>query len=77
MVMFDQFKPSMTAEAAMGTLMGIAKKRSLEIAKAENLSTGDNPTLSVKGFEAIKHLRKYHPREIQSLIEISFSKEYV
>lgn len=77
LVMFDQFKPSMTADAAMGTLMGIAKRRSLEIARSENLTTGDNPTLSAKGFEAIKHLRKYHPREIQLLIETSFCKEYV
>lgn len=77
MVMFDQFKPSMTADAAMGTLMGIAKRRSLEIARAENLTTADDPTLSAKGFEAIKHLRKYHPREIQLLIETSFCKEYV
>lgn len=77
MVMFDQFKPSMTADAAMGTLMGIAKRRSLEVAKAENLTTADDPTLSDKGFEAIKHLRKYHPREIQLLIETSFCKEYV
>jgi hypothetical protein len=76
-IMFDQFKPSMTADAAMGTLMGIAKRRSLEVAKAENLTTADDPTLSVKGFEAIKHLKKYHPREIQLLMEASFCKEYV
>jgi len=77
MVIFDQFKPSMTADAAMGTLMGIAKKRSLEVARAENLATGELSTLTPKGFEAFKHLKKYHPREIQSLIEISFCKEYV
>jgi len=77
MVIFDQFKPSMPADAAMGTLMGIAKKRSLEVARAENLATADDPTLSDKGSEAIKHLRTYHPREIQLLIETSFCKEYV
>ena len=77
MVMFDQFNPSMTADAAMGALMNIAKRRCLEIAKAENLTTADNPTLSDKGFEAIKHLGEYHPKEIQKLIETSFCKEYV
>jgi len=76
-VMFDQFKPSMIADAAMGALMNIAKRKCLEIARAENLTTADDPTLSAKGFEAIKHLRKYHPREIQLLIETSFCKEYV
>jgi hypothetical protein len=77
MVIFDQFKPSMAADAAMGTLMSIAKRRSIEVARAENLATGELSTLTLKGFEAIKHLKKYHPREIQSLIEISFCKEYV
>jgi len=77
MVIFDQFKPSMTADAAMGTLMSIAKRHSLEVARAENLATGELSTLTPKGFEAFKHLKKYHPREIQSLIEISFCKEYV
>ena len=72
MVMFDNMKPTMTADAALGTLMSMAKKTTLQIAQREDLVSGE---LTESGFRAIKHLNRYHPRDIQLLIEQSNNKE--
>jgi len=73
MVMFDNMKPTMTADAALGTLMSMAKKTTLQIAQREDLVSGE---LTESGFRAIKHLNRYHPRDIQLLIEQSNNKEF-
>lgn len=73
MVMFDNMKPNMTADAALGTLMSMAKKTTLQIAHREDLVSGE---LTESGFRAIKHLNRYHPRDIQLLIEQGNNKEF-
>jgi len=72
MVMFDRMNPLMTPDAALGALMSMAKKATLQIAKTEDLVTGE---LTEIGFKAVSHLNRYHRKDIERLIELSNNKE--
>lgn len=55
---FDALHPSMTADAALGTLMALAKKAAVELAV-----DGDRE----RALAALVHLRRFHPKTFEEM----------